>query len=167
MARIMVVDDDSGTRSLLRSQLEDAGYEVVLASHGKQALEIQRKAPVQLIVLDIVMPGLSGFEVTTELRGLGFATPIILLEALGSETDVVRGLEAGADDYLTKPFRFRELNARIRAIMRRHRHGQAVLRFEDVQMDRVNRGVLRGDQVIKLTRCASSLAVSLCCSSSE
>ena len=152
MSRIMVVDDDSGVRALLRSQLEKAGYEVVMASNGKQALEIQRMAPVELIVLDIVMPGLSGFEVTTELRALGFATPIILLTALGSQSDIVRGLDAGADDYLTKPFQFRELNARIGAIMRRHRNGQTVLRFEDVQMDRVSRVVLRGDQVIKLTR---------------
>ncbi len=151
MSRIMVVDDDSGVRALLRSQLEEEGYEVVLASNGKQALEIQRMAPVELIVLDIVMPGLSGFEVTTELRALGFATPIILLTALGSQSDIVRGLDAGADDYLTKPFGFRELNARIGAIMRRHRNGQTVLRFEDVQMDRVSRVVLRGDQVITLT----------------
>lgn len=116
---ILVVDDESNMRRGLRDNLEFEGYEVTEAVDGENALEILREVAPDLIILDVMMPKLSGLEVCKELRKAGNETPIILLTAKGEEIDKVLGLEMGADDYVQKPFSIRELIARVKAILRR------------------------------------------------
>ncbi len=119
---ILIVDDESNMRRGLRDNLEFEGYEVSEAVDGINALEALKKTQPDLIVLDVMMPNLSGFEVCKQLRKDGNEIPIILLTAKGEEIDKVLGLEMGADDYVQKPFSIRELIARIKAILRRSDH---------------------------------------------
>ncbi|MFK7954422.1 MAG: response regulator transcription factor [Ekhidna sp.] len=117
--RILVVDDEVHMRQGLKDNLEFDDYEVLEAEDGIQALEVVQNQPVDLIILDVMMPNLNGFEVCKKLRKAGNDTPIILLTAKGDEIDKVLGLEMGADDYVQKPFSIRELLARVKAILRR------------------------------------------------
>ena len=117
-AHILVVDDDGETRQLIARFLRQNGYRVTAARDGREMLEMVRTAPVNLIILDLMLPGPSGLDLCRELRRQS-AVPIIILSAKGEETDRVVGLEVGADDYIAKPFAPRELLARVRAVLRR------------------------------------------------
>ena len=119
MARILLIDDDPALLDVLSLTLEDAGYAVEVAEDGQAALELIRRDPPQVIVSDINMPRLDGFSLCRQLRGEGVTTPIVLLTSRDSEIDEALGLELGADDYVTKPFRTRVLVARINALVRR------------------------------------------------
>src|ERR1700712_2914722 len=118
MARVLVVDDDVTVREVVVSYLRAGGHDVAEAPDGQAALREMREAPADLVVLDLMMPGIDGLEVCSRLRSAG-DVPIIMLTALGSEADRVVGLETGADDYVTKPFSPRELVLRVNALLRR------------------------------------------------
>ncbi len=118
---ILVVEDDRDIRAGLVDALESDGYQAVAAADGKQGLALARQQPFDLILLDIMMPGISGYDVCREIRRRDTATPILMLTAKGGEVDKVVGLELGADDYITKPFGVRELLARVAAALRRSR----------------------------------------------
>jgi len=117
--RVLIVDDDARIRDLLRRYLEQEGFEVMLAEDGKALSRIMQRDPVNLIVLDLMMPGEDGLSICRRLRSVGDRTPIIMLTAKGEDVDRIVGLEVGADDYLGKPFNPRELLARINAVLRR------------------------------------------------
>lgn len=117
--RILIIEDEPDMRRGLQDNLEFEGYEVFSTANGAEGLRIALKESFDLILLDLMLPGMDGVEVCRQLKASGSITPIIMLTARGSETDKVKGLESGADDYITKPFSLRELLARIRAILRR------------------------------------------------
>ena len=138
MSKILIVEDEPDMVLGLKDNFEFEGYEVVTASDGAAGLERARDPKPDLVILDIMLPKLSGLEVCKTLRGEGFETPIIMLTARGQEIDKVVGLELGADDYVTKPFSIRELLARVRAILRRTEGTKKRLaryRFADVELD--------------------------------
>jgi DNA-binding response OmpR family regulator len=119
MARVMVVDDDVTVREVVVTYLRAGGYDVAEAADGESALDMLRDEPVDLLVLDLMLPGIDGLEVCGRVRARGDDVPVIMLTALGSETDRVVGLERGADDYVTKPFSPRELVLRVESVLRR------------------------------------------------
>ena len=119
MQRILIVDDEPAIVAALRERLEREGFAVLVAASGEQALAMLAEAPPDLLLLDVGLPGIDGFELLRRLRAQGLATPVILLTARGDEIDRVVGLELGADDYVVKPFSARELAARVRALLRR------------------------------------------------
>jgi DNA-binding response OmpR family regulator len=119
MTKILIVDDEPAMREGLADNLEFEGYETEMAANGKEGLDMIMSRKYDLVVLDVMMPEMSGFDVCKELRKRNVAVPVILLTAKGEEIDKVLGLELGADDYITKPFSLRELIARIKAILRR------------------------------------------------
>jgi two-component system response regulator MprA len=157
--RVLVVDDDRAVRESLRRSLEFNGYSVSLASDGAEALaSIGRQAP-DVLVIDVMMPRLDGIETTRALRAAGNDLPILVLTARDSVGDRVEGLDAGADDYLTKPFSLEELLARLRALLRRVQVPSGdglgmdeVLSFSDLTLNVATREVRRGDRPIELTR---------------
>jgi two-component system, OmpR family, response regulator MprA len=151
--RVLVVDDDPPLRRMLARTLSAEGYEVTLAGDGGGALaEAERTAP-DVIVLDVAMPGLDGLSVARRLRGKGDFTPILMLTARDAVPDRVAGLEAGADDYLVKPFAVQELIARLRALTRRGGDGQgvAVRSYADLTVDVQARRATRRGRAIELT----------------
>jgi two-component system response regulator MprA len=156
--RILVVDDDRAVRESLRRSLEFNGYKVELASDGAQALEAIIASRPDAMVLDVMMPRLDGLEVARRLRSTGDDLPILVLTARDTVSDRVSGLDAGADDYLPKPFALEELLARLRALLRRAipdaQGGAAaeVLSFADLTLDPGTREVRRGEREISLTR---------------
>ncbi|MCA1831904.1 MAG: response regulator transcription factor [Actinomycetota bacterium] len=147
---ILVVDDDRKLRDMLRRALEGAGFEVATAEDGGRALAAVSKAAPDLIVLDVLMPGVDGLGVARRLRDRGDAVPILMLTARDAVPDRVAGLDAGADDYLVKPFALDELLARVRALLRRRSEGDLV-RFADVEMDVNTREVTRAGTSVELT----------------
>jgi DNA-binding response OmpR family regulator len=153
--RLLIVEDDPSILMGLRMNLEAEGYEVVVAEDGERGLE-QAHRPFDLIILDIMLPGLNGFELLSILRDQGIATPVIVLTARGSEMDTVTGLELGAEDYVTKPFSLAELLARIRVVLRRASPPppvkRAAWRFGDVVINPETREVTRGGEGVELTR---------------
>ncbi|WP_280139618.1 response regulator transcription factor [Nocardioides lianchengensis] len=156
LPRVLVVDDDKAVRESLRRSLEFNGYDVHLASDGAEALaSIGRVAP-DVVVMDVMMPRLDGIETTRALRTAGHDVPILVLTARDAVGDRVEGLDAGADDYLTKPFALAELLARLRALLRRvvpaDDADEEVLAFSDLTMDVATREVRRGARPIELTR---------------
>ena len=158
--KILVVDDEEAVRESLRRALQLEGYDVELASDGAEALDLLAAEPAQpdAIVLDVLMPRLDGIEVARELRREGNSVPILMLTARAAVDDRVAGLDAGADDYLVKPFALEELRARLRALLRRSGEGgREVLRFADVEMDTTTREVKRAGEPIELTRTEFSL----------
>src|SRR5688572_22160328 len=157
--RILVVDDDRAVRESLRRSLQFNGYQVETAGDGMQALESVTAARPDAMVLDVMMPRLDGLEVCRRLRSTGDDLPILVLTARDAVSDRVSGLDAGADDYLPKPFALEELLARLRALLRRAAHDDdaatqsaAVLKFADLELDPSTRDVRRGDRSISLTR---------------
>jgi two-component system response regulator MprA len=150
--RILVVDDDPKILSLMRRGLAFAGYTVDLAGDGEQALAIARDQPPDLVVLDVMLPGMDGIEVCRRLRLGEPNVPILMLTGRDRVPDRVAGLDAGADDYLVKPFAFDELLARIRALLRRARPLEGdVLRFANLTLDPLTREVARGERRVDLT----------------
>ncbi|MGH3977890.1 MAG: response regulator transcription factor [Pseudonocardiaceae bacterium] len=153
--RILVVDDDRAVRESLRRSLKFNGYTVDLAGDGKQALDALTAQRPDAMVLDVMMPRVDGLEVCRRLRGTGDDLPILVLTARDAVSDRVAGLDAGADDYLPKPFALEELLARLRALLRRSAPdaaGQAELCFADLSLDPGTREVSRGQRAISLTR---------------
>ena len=149
--RILVVDDDPEIVSFLKRGLIYEGYTVDTASNGTEALAKARESEPDLVILDIMMPGIDGIEVCKRFRQVS-AVPILMLTAKGTVADRVVGLDSGADDYLVKPFAFDELLARMRALLRRRQpRDRELLRFNDLSLDTAAREVKRGDEVIGLT----------------
>ena len=151
-SRLLVVDDDPDVRDSLSRALRYAGYQVVTAVHGSDALDVVARSPVDLIVLDVLMPIMDGFEACRRLRERGDATPVLVLTAKDAVDDRVTGLDAGADDYLVKPFALGELQARVRALLRRSQTQRDVLGYADLTLDANARRVMRDGQEIVLTR---------------
>jgi len=151
--RILVVEDDPKTARFLKQGLEEEGHAVDVAADGEEGSYLGHLNPYDLILLDIQLPKQNGLQLAAGLRREGVETPILMLTGRDSTPDVVRGLNAGADDYLTKPFDFDELLARVNALTRRRGGGSAtgVLRFEDLEMDRLRRRVRRGTAGIELS----------------
>jgi two-component system response regulator MprA len=151
---ILVVDDEPAVRESLRRALELEGYGVRLAVDGEEALDRLRAAdPTDAVILDVLMPGLDGLEVCRRLRAEGSSIPVLMLTARAEVDSRVAGLDAGADDYLPKPFALAELLARLRALLRRAGAGESdVLRFADLELDPGTREVRRSGSGIELTR---------------
>jgi two-component system, OmpR family, response regulator MprA len=151
--RILAVDDDPKMLSLMRRGLIFADYAVDLAADGEEALAIARDRPPDLVVLDVMLPGIDGLAVCKRLRAADPHVPILLLTARGRVPDRVAGLDAGADDYLIKPFAFDELLARIRALLRRTEVADQSqhLRFGDLSVDLASHDVVRGHRALELT----------------
>ncbi len=150
--RILVVDDDSSVTGVLKRGLGYEGYRVDVASNGKQALGMAREQPPDLVVLDIMMPGIDGLEVCRRLRSVDDKLPIIMLTAKDAVADQVLGLDTGADDYIVKPFVFEVLLARIRALLRRREpEARELLRYQDLVLDTSSRLANRGERDIELT----------------
>jgi two-component system response regulator MprA len=154
--RVLVVDDDRAVRESLRRSLEFNGYDVSLAGDGAEALATIAGSSPDAVVIDVMMPRLDGIETTRALRAAGNDLPILVLTARDSVGDRVEGLDAGADDYLTKPFALEELLARLRALLRRVAPAadeeSEQLTFTDLTMDLATREVRRGGRAIELTR---------------
>jgi two-component system response regulator MprA len=149
--RILVVDDDPEIVSFLKRGLIYEGYTVDTASNGTEALAKARESEPELVILDIMMPGIDGIEVCKRFRQVS-AVPILMLTAKGTVADRVVGLDSGADDYLVKPFAFDELLARMRALLRRRQpRDRELLRFNNLSLDTTAREVKRGDEIIELT----------------
>jgi two-component system, OmpR family, response regulator MprA len=159
--KIMVVDDERAVRESLRRALELEGYEIELAADGNEALyRLESSDEPDAMILDVLMPGVDGLEVCRRIRGTGSKLPVLMLTARTEVEDRVAGLDAGADDYVTKPFALEELLARVRALLRRTTDdggGGEVLRFADLELDPGTREVRRGDRRIELTRTEFSL----------
>jgi two-component system, OmpR family, response regulator MprA len=155
--KILVVDDERAVRESLRRALELEGYEIELAADGGEALQALKDEEAQpdAVILDVLMPGVDGLEVCRRLRAAGNSVPVLMLTARDEVENRVAGLDAGADDYVTKPFALEELLARVRALLRRTTDGEGdgeTLTFADVQLDLGTREVQRGGRQIELTR---------------
>ncbi len=154
MSRILVVEDDERIRSSMRLALEDEGYTVEEASSGEDAVSRFRDNPFELVLIDLMLPGIDGFETCRSLRRQS-TVPVIMVTARSDTHDVVAGLEAGADDYVTKPFVAKELAARIRALLRRSRSensGDSILSFGDVEIEPEAGVVKRAGEEVHCTR---------------
>jgi two-component system, OmpR family, response regulator MprA len=150
---ILVVDDEPSVRDALERALKAQHYVVITAADGRQALHVIADERPELVLLDVLMPVMDGFEACRRLRELGDRTPVLMLTARDAVGDRVEGLDAGADDYVVKPFALEELLARCRALLRRSGvPGDEPLRFADVVLDPVTREVHRGDRPIELSR---------------
>ena len=150
-ARVLVVDDDPAVRSAVSRTLR-LDYDVAEAADGGEALAQHASTPADAIVLDLMMPGIDGLEVCRTLRRRDDPVPILVVTARDAVDDRVEGLDAGADDYLVKPFAVDELRARVRALLRRTGAGDTALRFADVTLDPSTREAFRGDRRLQLTR---------------
>jgi DNA-binding response OmpR family regulator len=155
MSRIIVIEDDRAILRGLKDNLEFESYEVLTATDGEQGYRLIREQSPDLIVLDLMIPKMDGYELCRKVRSEGMTTPILMLTARSEETDRVHGLDIGADDYVTKPFSVPELLARIRAILRRAQPPTALpenLCFDDVSIDFKCFEARKGEQVLKLSR---------------
>ncbi len=160
MERILIIEDEESILMALADDLSLEGYEVTSATDGLKGLEMAKEKGHDLLILDIMLPKMDGFEVCKQLRQAGVATPILMLTAKSQEVDKVLGLELGADDYVTKPFSPRELLARVKAILRRVKGTQAemdVYRFGDVEIDFKKYEVKKKGQSVYLTSLEFSL----------
>jgi DNA-binding response OmpR family regulator len=149
MARILIAEDEKDMAFGLRDNFEFEHYQVVLAHDGEEALKAATEQSPDLILLDLMLPKMDGLEVCRRIRQAGFTVPILMLTAKSQEIDVVRGLEAGADDYITKPFSVRELLARVKAALRRTGAGKGlsrILRVGDATVDLIKGKVERGEE---------------------
>jgi two-component system response regulator MprA len=157
--KILVVDDERAVRESLRRALELEGYEIELAGDGDEALyRLDADGDVDAVILDVLMPGTDGLDVCRRLRRTGNRVPVLMLTARDAVENRVEGLDAGADDYVTKPFALEELVARLRALLRRATNGgDDVLRFADLELDPGTREVRRDGELIDLTRTEFSL----------
>ena len=154
--RILVVDDEPNIRDLLITSLRFAGFQVRAVSNGAQTISAVLEEEPDLIVLDVMLPDMNGFSVTKRLRGAGYTAPILFLTAKDETEDKITGLNAGGDDYVTKPFSLEEVIARLRAIIRRTGHataddGQSILRVADLTLNEDSHEVMRDGTEIELT----------------
>ncbi|MFT4033514.1 MAG: response regulator [Siphonobacter sp.] len=153
--KLLLIEDEPKTVQSIRQGLEENGFEVDIAYDGLLGKHLAKKNPYDLIVSDIIMPGLNGVELTRELRSEGVETPVLLLTALGGIDEKIMGFDSGADDYLVKPFEFAELLARIRVLTRRWNGSipiaSNILRYTDLEMNLDSKTVIRGDKKIELT----------------
>jgi two-component system alkaline phosphatase synthesis response regulator PhoP len=154
MARILIVDDEPAIVRGLADNLKFEGHEALVAGNGAEAVAVVAREAPDLVLLDVMMPEMSGWDVAKELRRRGIDVPIIMLTARAEEVDRVRGLELGADDYVTKPFSLRELLARVRAVLRRPgpRRKSEELAFGDVRIQRTARRVFKAGDEVRMTR---------------
>jgi two-component system response regulator MprA len=153
--RVLLVDDEPAVQKALSHALALERYEVAQATDGRAALERLAAEPYEVVILDISMPHMDGLEVCRRLREAGDSTPVLILTAREQIDDRVAGLDAGADDYLVKPFALRELMARVRALLRRADEGdeqEGPLTFEDLRLDRLAHEAWRGERMLQLTR---------------
>jgi DNA-binding response OmpR family regulator len=152
MERILVIDDDPSVTSVIKRGLVYEGYAVDTAATGAQGLTIARDRAPNLVILDVMMPGLDGYEVLERLRRANASLPVMMLTAKDGAADQVKGLDLGADDYVMKPFRFEVLSARVKALLRRcEQDHPEVMHFEDLALDTGTRRAQRGDRTIDLT----------------
>jgi two-component system, OmpR family, copper resistance phosphate regulon response regulator CusR len=152
--KILVIEDEAKTVQLIKQGLEEQQWEVDVAYDGLIGLQLATRSQYSIIISDIILPGISGLELCRQLRAKGIVSPILLLTALGTTDDKIVGLDAGADDYLVKPFEFRELMARIRALTRRNFGSIQTannLKIADLEMDLDAKTVMRGGKEISLT----------------
>jgi two-component system, OmpR family, alkaline phosphatase synthesis response regulator PhoP len=166
MSRILIVEDNPDLAFGLRRTLEFEGHEVDVAEDGNLGLERARDEKVELVVLDLMLPGMDGFRILRSLRGEGSRVPVLVLTARGDEADVVMGFDSGADDYVTKPFSTLELLARVRALLRRGvyapaEHEGARVRFGEVEIDAESRTVTKSGEAVQLTPKEFDLLVAL------
>ena len=153
MAHILVVDDEPAVQRALERALRLESYEVELARNGEEALDRLAEHPVDAVILDVMMPGIEGLEVCRRMRAAGDKTPVLMLTARDAVDDRVAGLDVGADDYLVKPFALRELQARLRALLRRAGEDEdEVLRFVDLSLDPLAHEVHRGERLVELSK---------------
>jgi DNA-binding response OmpR family regulator len=151
--KILIVEDEVRMAELLRKGLTEEGHTAVCASNGEEGFELAKSYEFDVIILDVMMPKLSGYDLAKRLRAERVKTPILMLTARDAVPDIVRGLDVGADDYMTKPFSFDELVARLRAVKRRALAAHDTnLRVADLVLDPASREVLRGDCRLSLTR---------------
>ena len=150
--KMLLIEDDVAIAAMIRRGLTEAGYQVDTESHGIQGLQTALENTYNLIILDVMLPGRTGFEICETLRSHRIQTPILMLTARDTIEDKVRGLDTGADDYLPKPFDFQELMARVRALTRRDKvHKVRTIRVGDLTIDTAQHKVTRGDTEIKLS----------------
>jgi two-component system, OmpR family, response regulator MprA len=153
-AHILIIDDDTRVTNALRRTLAYEGYSISVAANGEGALAAARNKPPDLVILDLMLPGIDGLEVCRRLRAAGDGTAVLMLTARDAVADRVAGLETGADDYLVKPFALEELLARVKALLRRRNPPdivREVLQFEDLELDTATRQARRGNRVIELS----------------
>jgi DNA-binding response OmpR family regulator len=148
--RILVIEDDAKVASFIQTGLEREGYAVDVLHHGNAACEQARAVDYDAVVLDLMLPGRSGFQVMRDIRSRKASLPVIILTAKNSLDERVTGLDAGADDYMNKPFALAELSARLRALLRRGTPRESVLRVADLEMDTIRRTVRRAGTAIDL-----------------
>jgi heavy metal response regulator len=150
--KILVVEDEKKVAGFIKRGLEEDGYQVTVTHDGADGLKLALEGDFSLVILDVMLPKKDGLTVVTELRGAGKHIPVLMLTAKATTEDVVSGLDAGSDDYLTKPFAFSELTARVRALLRREGKDRgAEITFADLRLDPVSHKVWRGKTEIELT----------------
>lgn len=143
-ATILIIEDDPTILRVVKDNCANKGHRVLTAKDGETGLDMALNARPDLILLDIMLPKINGYEICRAIRAEKLETPILMLTAKGQEEDIVRGLELGADDYITKPFSIRELMARVQAFLRRHRAGETpIFKFGDCQLDTVSHRLLK------------------------
>lgn len=154
MCKILIVEDEVNIASFIKRGLQECGYEVTAAYDGEEAWQLIKQERYDLFMLDIIMPKIDGLQLCKMIRqNLGYSIPILMVTALGTTDDIVSGLDAGADDYISKPFSFAELQARIRALLRRREGAKVnqVLQCGDLTLDQVSRRAIRNGETIDLT----------------
>ncbi len=149
--RILVIEDEKKVAAFIKRGLEQESYAVDIVHDGIQGIDYAETDNYDAIILDVMLPGKNGFDVLAEIKEKNVSAPVLLLTARDSVDDRVKGLDTGADDYLTKPFAFEELIARLRVLMRRGGYGLPILKFADLSLDPASRKAKRGDNDIELT----------------
>jgi len=155
--KILIVEDDESVARFLKQATQEAGYAVEMEEDGMLALHTAKTLPFDLILLDVMLPGIDGFEVCRRLRAAHVMTPILMITARNTQEDKIAGLDGGADDYIVKPFKVGELLARVRALLRRGKSTPVILRAADLTLDPATRQARRGDKSIALSGTEFSL----------